>query len=126
MSMDIVPTVAEAAGASLPEGYTVDGASALPVLASGATTPHKAIFWHQYGQMAVRKGDWKLVVKGRVYDRRDDGSKPLEGEDAVFLANVRDDPGEAKNLRRVHPAVVDELMTLIHDWRKTMPAAVNP
>jgi arylsulfatase A-like enzyme len=120
MSMNILPTVLDAAGTSPPAGYAADGSSSLPVLAGGSRSPHDAIFWSQGGQTAVRRGKWKLVLNGRTYDRGPEGSKPLAGEDSVFLSDLSADQGETKNLRRVHPNVVDELTTLIDKWRKTL------
>ena len=68
--------------------------------------------------MAIRKGRWKLVVNGVDFDRTEAGAKPLTGEDAVFLSDLEADPGERKNMRRAHPNVVDELQTLLTQWRK--------
>jgi arylsulfatase A-like enzyme len=87
---------------------------------SGAPSPHKSLYWSQGGQLATRRGSWKLVVNGRLFDRRDDGDKPLEGEDAVWLSNLEEDPGETHNLRRLHPDVVDELLTGLYRWRDAM------
>jgi arylsulfatase A-like enzyme len=120
MSMDILPTVCEAAGVSLPAGYTVDGSSVLPLASTAARSPHDAIFWEQGNQMAVRRGKWKLVLNGRTYEGSADGNKPLTGDDAQFLSDLENDPGETKNLRTLHPDVVDELSTLLHTWKKSM------
>jgi arylsulfatase A-like enzyme len=117
MSMDIVPTALDAAGVKLPSGYTLDGSSLLRVAAEGAKSPHPWLAWASGAQQAIRRGDWKLVVNGRVYGRSPDGNKPLEGDDALFLSNLANDPGETKNLRRAHPEIVDELSTLLGKWR---------
>ncbi len=119
MSMDILPTICNAAGAAIPAG--VDGSDILPVAASGAKSPHDALYWFQAGQLAIRRGKWKLVINGRLYDRRPDGAQPLKGEDAIWLSDLETDPGETKNLRRVHPNVVDELQTMAEKWRATLP-----
>jgi arylsulfatase A-like enzyme len=114
MSMDILPTVGRAIGATVPG---VDGSDILAVAAKGARSPHEAIFWSQGGQLAVRRGEWKLVIGGKPFDRSPDGAKPLIGEDAIFLSNLASDPGETKNLRRLHPNLVDELSTLVSCWQ---------
>jgi arylsulfatase A-like enzyme len=116
MSMDILPTICRATGAAEPE--RVDGSDILDTIVSGAPSPHKSLYWSQGGQLATRKGAWKLVLNGRLYDRRADGNKPLEGEDSVWLSNLDEDPGETKNLRRVNPKMVDELMTDLERWKK--------
>lgn len=113
--LDLLPTIAKAAGAAVPANRTIDGADALPMAVSGAKSPHEAIYWSQGGQLGVRRGPWKLVRNGRTYDPPD-GDKPLEGEDAVFLSNLETDPGESKNLRRVNANVADELQTMAEQW----------
>ena len=115
MSMDILPTLCKAAGASLPDGYTVDGSDILGVARSQAKSPHPELFWAQNGQLATRRGKWKLVLNGVLHDRTANGGK-MTGEDAVFLSNLDEDPGEMSNLRRKHPEVVDELSTRLHRW----------
>ena len=121
MSMDILPSICRATGAKRPEG--VDGSDILDVVTDGAKSPHPALYWSQGGQLATRRGQWKLVVNGRLYDRSPEGAKPLTGEDAVWLSNVSEDPGETKNLRRLHPNVVDDLLTDLNRWYATLPGA---
>ncbi len=115
MSMDILPTICKAAGAPLPTAYAIDGSDILPVAASQAKSPHQALYWAQNGQLATRRGPWKLVLDGKLFDRTDDGG-PMKGDDAVFLSNLEDDPGESTNLRHKRPELVDELSTSLHSW----------
>ena len=56
-------------------------------------------------------------MNGRVYDRTPDGHKPLTGDDAVWLSNLDEDPGESRNVRRANATLVDELMTDLYRWR---------
>ena len=118
MTADVLPTVCAATGASLPGDRTIDGHSILPVLNQGAKSPHPFVAWSNGQQLAIRKGPWKLVLNGIPYDGTPDGDKPLTGEDAVFLSNVDEDPGETQNLRRKQAGIVDELQTLVARWRK--------
>lgn len=117
MTADILPTVAQLAGAKLPNDRTFDGRDIWPVLTADAPSPHEHVAWAQGPQLAIRKGKWKLVLNGVTHDRTPAGQKPLEGEDAVFLSDLDQDPGESQNLRRRHPDVVDELQTLLSQWR---------
>jgi arylsulfatase A-like enzyme len=116
--LDVLPTIVKAAGA--PAKRTIDGADALPIAASGAKSSHEAIYWSQAGQLAVRRGPWKLVKNGRTYDGTPDGNKPLTGDDALFLSNLEEDPGESKNLRHVDARVADELETMAEAWLKSV------
>ena len=114
--LDILPTICKAAGVALPADRTYDGFDALPLSRDGAKSRHDAIFWSQGGQLAVRRADWKLVKNGKTYDGTPGGNKPLTGDDALFLSNLADDPGESKNLRHQYPALTDELDTSIDRW----------
>lgn len=115
---DILPTVCHVTGATPPGDRTLDGRNIWPVLTESAASPHEFVAWAQGPQLAIRKGNWKLVLNGVAHDGTPAGDKPLEGEDAVFLSNLDDDPGESRNLRRQHPEIADELQTLLEKWRK--------
>jgi arylsulfatase A-like enzyme len=118
MTTDILPTACQAAGVSPPADRTMDGRNLWPVLTAGAASPHEQLAWTEGPQMAIRRGEWKLVVNGITHDGTPEGSKPLEGEDAVFLSNLREDPGESRNRRRQHPEIVDDLQTRLSRWRQ--------
>ena len=55
----------------------------------------------------MRKGDWKLVK----YNMNAKPVRPFE------LYNLKDDPGEEKNLSQVHPEILDELKILMANAR---------
>ncbi len=112
--VDLLPTIAKAAGAPLPSGRTLDGFDMMPLATAKAKSQHNAIFWSQGGQLAVRRGKWKLVENGREYDG--EKNEPLKGDDALFLSNLEDDPGERRNRRHDEPALADELSSLAHRW----------
>jgi arylsulfatase A-like enzyme len=114
--LDLLPTICAAAGVSPPGDRTLDGFDAMPLAASGAKSKHEAIFWSSGGQLAVRRGPWKLVKDGKTFDGTPDGNKPLTGDDALFLSNLEEDPGENTNLRHTHPEVADELATAMAHW----------
>ena len=118
-SMDILPSALAAAGLSMPQG--MDGSSLLPVLFDNAPSPHAELFWTNQDQLAVRRGPWKLVIGGKDYDRRPEGNQALTGDDALFLSNLDEDPGESRNLRRANPKLVDELATLAQRWQDSLP-----
>jgi arylsulfatase A-like enzyme len=120
MTADLFPTCCHLAGVALPTDRTLDGRNAWPVLTGGAPSQHKAIFWSEGPQLAVRKGDWKLVVNGVTHDGTPAGQKPLTGDDALFLSNLSQDPGESKNLRHQYASVLDDLQTSLDQWRNTV------
>ena len=77
-SMDILPTVAELTGATLPAGHEIDGKSLTPVIEDpNAPSQHEALYWQLGDQWAVRAAEWKLVVNARDTDR-----SLVEGEES--------------------------------------------
>jgi arylsulfatase A-like enzyme len=59
-SMDLLPSCAAAAGATLPGN--LDGVNLLPFLSGDKPgEPHEVLFWRQGAKTALRKADWKLV-----------------------------------------------------------------
>ncbi len=114
--LDLMPTIAKAAGVSPPADRKLDGSDALTLAVEGAKSRHDAIFWSSGGQLAVRRGNWKLVKDGKTFDGTPEGSKPLTGDDALFLSNLEEDPGEKVNLRHRFPDVTDELATMMQKW----------
>jgi arylsulfatase A-like enzyme len=120
MTADILPTVCELIGAETPPDRTIDGRNIWPVLTEGASSPHKYICWRNGPQLAIRRNNWKLVMHGVVHDGTPAGEQPLQGDDAIFLSNLDEDPGESMNLRHKYPKVADELQTLAQQWRESV------
>ncbi len=117
-AMDILPTLLTAAGLPIPAG--LDGLSIWGVLTDDAASPHRELYWANQGQLAIRRDQWKLVLKGKDFDRRPEGNQSLTGNDAVFLSNLSEDPGESRNLRSQHPGLADELATLAAKWQASL------
>jgi arylsulfatase A-like enzyme len=108
-SMDIFPTMVRAAGGNLHQ-YEVNGIDILPYVATGTPLPERAIYWEMQDQTAVRRGQWKLVLNGRLVE----GAPP---EDQVHLADVVVDMGERTNLKDAYPDLAFELTTAAQTWR---------
>ena len=109
---DWLPTIAALCGADLPK-RKLDGASIVDVVKSAdAPSPHQALHWMMNQQWAVREGDWKLL------GNPSDPSKkaPLGADDKLFLVNLKDDPGEMRNLARADPQIVERLRKMHEAW----------
>jgi arylsulfatase A-like enzyme len=104
----------------LPTDRTLDGRDIWDVLTQGGQSPHQFIAWSEGPQLAIRQGKWKLVLNGVTHDGTSEGNKPLTGDDAVFLSDVEQDPGESRNLRHQFPEVTDQLQTVLQSWRKSV------
>jgi arylsulfatase A len=64
---DILPTLAQIAGAKLPSGVRLDGHSIAAVL-RGSATKRQWIFAEYNGLACIRNRRWKLYSDGRFYD----------------------------------------------------------
>lgn len=102
--IDMMPTLASAAGAPAPEGVAIDGEDLLP-LATGDGAQHwsrETLFWQNGHYQVVRHGDWKLQRN----DRPTDGMQQ-------WLYNLADDPTEQNNLAATRPEKLEELTALL-------------
>lgn len=113
-SMDIFPTMLSAAGVD-PNRYEIDGTDLLPHVADGAPLPERDLYWEMGDQTALRRGDWKLVLNGRLVEHE---SPP----DEVHLSNLREDMGERTNLRDAEPTLTAELRGAAERWRADLEA----
>jgi hypothetical protein len=104
-TIDILPTIAELAGAKLPEDRVLDGRSIVPLLEGepGAESPHEAYF---YRTTAVRMGKWKLIG-GELY-------------------NLEDDIAESNNVAADHPQVVARLKKRLDAHRGELAENARP
>jgi arylsulfatase A-like enzyme len=106
ISMDWLPTLLAAAGATADPAYPSDGMNLLPMLTSGAPPVMRTLYWRYKAnrQRAVRDGDFKYL---KILDN-------------TFLFNVVEDPLERANLRERHKDVYKRLVAQWHAWNATM------
>ncbi len=100
-SMDLLPTFARLAGASLPADLTIDGTDLMPLLRGTGPLAPRPIHWLFGNAWAVRRGDWKLIG---------------EGDRPRALHHLGRDLGEKDNLLAAQPSLVDELTALHRTW----------
>ncbi len=124
--VDIFPTLAEIAGAKIPEHIKLDGRSLLPLLGGegrgeGEQTawPDRFLFTHvgrwekrkaeesKFANCAVRNARFKLVNNTELYD-------------------LKSDPGEKRNVIEEHSEVVTKLRSAYDQWwSEILPALEN-
>ncbi len=119
-AQDVFPTLCAIAGAAVPRGHALDGVDASQAWRGQPLARRGPVFW-EYGRndeffrfgpdkspnLAVRRGDWKLLVNA-------DGSRPE-------LYDLATDVSESKNLAAEKPDVAKALTALVMDWRATWP-----
>jgi arylsulfatase A-like enzyme len=119
---DVLPTLAELAGATpgLPPG--VDGVSLAPeLLGTGRLPRDRPLYWEWNGEhfapyepkfQAVRRGRWKIVRHA------------LDGPWELF--DLEGDPGETRDVAAGHPQVVTELSAWVAQNREPHGPQVEP
>ena len=97
---DIFPTIAAAAGVSIPGDRIIDGKNLIPHgKGESSGKLHDALFWKHDHYQAVLSDGWKLQVSQRP--------------GKTWLINLTEDPGEQNNLAATHPEKVQQLAALL-------------
>jgi arylsulfatase A len=121
MTIDLVPTVARLAGASLPD-HKIDGLDIWPLLAArpGAVSPHEAYYFYWGRELqAIRSGRWKLhfphtciTLAGKPGGKDGKPATESKGRTPLALYDLVQDSGETSNLVDRHPEIVRHLKAL--------------
>ena len=114
---DVVPTLLEVAGTEHPSKKDsklapITGKSLVPLFAGSADavrTETDWIGWELFGNRAVRQGDWKLLYILNAAD----------GPGEWQLFNIKDDPGETKDLSKENPDKRKALLALWDEYVKS-------
>jgi len=111
ITMDWVPTLLAAAGASPDPAYPPDGINLLPMLTGAAPIQPRTLYWRYKAnaQRAIRDGDMKFL---KILDN-------------TFLFNVVEDPLERANLKERQPEVYERLVAKWLEWNQTMLPEVD-
>jgi arylsulfatase A-like enzyme len=119
--VDLMPTLAEIAGAKLPD-QVLDGVSIVPLLKDGAAKlKREAIYAHFPGYLEGGPASWRTTPVGTI---RMGDWKLLEFFETgtIELFNLQDDIGETKNLAKQMPDKAKELHDKMLAWRAQIKA----
>lgn len=108
--VDVLPTLAAAAGTSLPADRMIDGMNLLPLVVAHAAPPaSRTLFWRSGAYEAVRDGDWKLQVS--------------HNPPRIWLFDLGTDPTERTDLSAGRPDKVALLRSKLaaHDRELAKP-----
>lgn len=116
--IDMAPTIAAAANATMPNDRVIDGKNLLPYILKNedGRIPHD-IYYHYSGTwlQSVRSGKWKLhfarpeIRPGRYGESADWVTQYAGILKNDFLVDLETDIGETKNLADKFPEIVQEL-----------------
>lgn len=118
--MDLLPTLARLAGASVP--HPVDGKDITDLMLAkpGAKTPDESFFYYVGNRLhAVRSGQWKLKVPTTLAEEFA-GYVKIDNPNTIIpraLHDLADDPGEQKSVLADHPDVARRLQAMIESAR---------
>jgi arylsulfatase len=122
-AMDLFPTFAALAGASLGTDTTIDGKNIFP-LVSGKTkqSPHDAYFFYCYTHLhGVRSDRWKLVLPRPAKPAwMSWWARMIDEVKEVQLFDLKNDISETTNVADKHPDVVKRLMNLVENARQEL------
>ncbi|MDP2128958.1 MAG: sulfatase-like hydrolase/transferase [Pseudohongiella sp.] len=110
---DVLPTLAYAAGAALPDDRVIDGVNLIPFITQEvAGDPHDALFWRSGHYQVVIADGWKLQRAQRP--------------DKVWLFNLQNDPTEQFEVSSQNPEKLAELTSLIDQHNAELPDPMWP
>lgn len=107
ISLDLMPTALELAGAAPSAERKLDGLSLCPLLFERRSLGPRQLFWN--GD-AMRDGPWKLMLQS-------DGPK---------LFNLADDLAEQKDVAAQHPDRVKAMRAALDRWRTDVATGATP
>lgn len=112
--IDVMPTLAAAAGAPIPNDIAIDGQNLLPLAAGTGSfnRPGDALYWSSGYYKVVRQGGWKLQVNER--------------QAKSWLFDLSTDPTEQQNLSESEPEKLAEMQALIDAHWKNARAPLYP
>jgi hypothetical protein len=102
-AIDLLPTLADLAGAPIVSTKPLDGVSLGSLLLGGSPTdwPDRLLFSHWSGKVSVRTQQFRLDAAGQLYD-------------------MVHDPGQTHDVARDHPAAAARLSEAVAHWSQEL------
>lgn len=136
--MDLFPTCARLAGASLPEDRVYDGRDLGPLLKGAGEREERPFFYYfGYQAQAVREGNWKLFVAVERRPEPRPASLWFDHLPHVFenqhrllakpqLYDLSRDVGETKDVAAEHPEIVARLTRHVSEFDAALQRDLRP
>jgi arylsulfatase len=127
-SMDILPTIASLAGASLPDDRTFDGRDITPLLKGQKMEEirnRQLLYYHATNLQVIREGDWKLHLPRKPHHLHFMGSRhagrgTIDSLDHPLLYNLSADLEEKTDVSALHADKVADLLQKAAERRKEL------
>jgi arylsulfatase A-like enzyme len=128
MTIDLLPTFARLAGATLPSDRAIDGRDIWPTLTNEpqAPAPHDALYFYWGTELhAIRSGKWKLHLPHPYQSLALAGNDGKPGKYVtktieLSLFDLDEDIGETTNVADRHPDVVKRLLEFAERAREDL------
>lgn len=121
-TLDLFPTMS--AMADIPVEHAIDGRDITDLLVTeGANTPHEYfLYFNGDTPVAIRSGDWKLIVEkpGADYWLKGGGYTIPEGGFSPELYNLAEDIGETRNRIKELPEKASKLLDLLNRAKRSL------
>lgn len=104
MSMDFLPTLVDFAGGK-PTAKNIDGVNFKSHLLNETKLEDRNLFWVFGNKMAMRDGNWKLVVN------------QTEGKESIELFNLKNDVSEKQDMSENEPERVKNMLFKLDNWK---------
>ncbi len=133
MNIDLLPTIASLANASLPENK-IDGKNIWPLFKKGnaATSPHEAYYFYRNNELqAVLKGNWKLhfdhdYLSNEIINHDRKPGEFVTRHLKASLFDLGNDIGETTDVSGKHPAIAVTLRNLAEAFSNELREYVRP
>lgn len=124
--VDLLATLAEPTGASLPDDAGPDSTPLPEVLLGTHEKERTHLVQQGAGKLALRHGDWKHIPAGSypewAFTKHNESQSPIATPmpppDQALLYNLADDPDESNNVIDQHPDVARTMSALLDTLRK--------
>jgi arylsulfatase A-like enzyme len=118
IQLDVLATVMAAADIPVDASWKLDGVNLLPLMTGrAASISRDTLYWRFGNQMAIRRGDWKLL---KASDTAPQAAVfgSIESLAGAELYNLAMDMSETTNVAAANPAKVRELAAAWLTWNK--------
>jgi arylsulfatase A len=121
-TMDLYPTILNLANVPLPQDRILDGKDVFPVLSGQQEEVQDVVYYYYRDKIyAIRKGPWKAhFITKPSYTKVEP-----EVHNPPLLNNLNIDPSEKYDVSDEHPEVIEEILQLYEEHKKTIDPAFS-
>ncbi|MCP5520435.1 MAG: sulfatase [Verrucomicrobiales bacterium] len=119
-TLDLLPTAADLAGATIPRDRVIDGVSLVPLLKGTGPSSRESFFYYRGQQLyAVRKGPYKAhFITKSAY-----GRDPAVTHEPPALYQLENDPSEQYDVATAHPEILVDIQQEVERHKATLVPA---